>query len=127
VPAIGKFGSESIRQAMKSLLPVVAFCLLLLFISAKPDQQKFDKITVREFELVDEKGIQRASIKVEDGGDVVLRLFDQEHAIRVKVAANTDGSGVVLLDGDTNPGVHILSKQGGKMNVQDATGKKREL
>lgn len=113
---------------MKNFMSLIAVCLLVIFISARPVQQTFDKISVQEFELVDNKGIQRASIKVEEGGEVVLRLFDQQHTIRVKIGGGADGSGIVLLDGNTNPGVHILSKkEGGRMNLQDATGKKREF
>jgi hypothetical protein len=113
---------------MKNSIPLLALCLLILFASARPGQQTFEKITVQEFELVDEKGVQRASIKVEEGGEVMLRLFDQEHTIRVKIGANSDGSGIVLLDANTNPGIHILSKkEGGKVNVLDAAGKKRDL
>ena len=112
---------------MKNLLPYVAL-IIVLFVSARPANQSFDKISVKEFELVDEKGTQRASIKVEEGGEVVLRLFDQEHTIRVKIGANSEGSGLVLLNSDTNPAVHILSKKdGGKVNLSDATGKKRAL
>ena len=112
---------------MKNLLPYVAL-VIVLFISARPANQSFDKISVKEFELVDEKGTQRASIKVEEGGEVVLRLFDQDHTIRVKIGANSDGSGLVLLNSDTNPAVHILSKKdGGKVNLSDVTGKKRAL
>ena len=113
---------------MKNFISLIAVCLVVIFISARPAQQTFDKISVREFELVDDKGIQRASIKVEEGGEVLLRLYDQKHTIRVKIGGNADGSGIVLLDANTNPGVHILSKKdGGRMSVQDASGKKRDF
>ena len=82
---------------------------------------------MREFELVDDKGIQRVSIKVENDGEVMFRMFDGNHTIRVKLGGGANGSGLVLLDDETNPGVQILSKQeGGKLNLVDANGKKKE-
>lgn len=112
---------------MKNHLPLAAALLLIIFVSARPSKETFDKISVREFEMVDEKGVQRVSIKVEESGEVVFRMFDNDHTIRVKLAGGKDGSGLVLLDGETNPGVQVLSKdEGGKLNMVDQHGKKRQ-
>src|SRR5688572_9917862 len=113
---------------MKNHLPIVALWLLVVFISARPATETFDKIQVREFELVDEKGTPRVAIKLEEGGEAVFRMYDANHTIRVKLAGGADGSGLVLLGGDTNPGVQNLSKKdGGKLNLMDASGKKKEF
>jgi len=113
---------------MKNNLPFVALCLLVLFISARQPIETFDKIQVREFELIDDKGTPRVSIKVENDGEVMFRMFDGSHTIRVKLGGGKDGSGLVLMDDETNPGVQILSKQeGGKVNLVDGNGKKREF
>lgn len=48
-------------------------------------------------------------LNVEADGSVVFRLHDRDGAIRVKLGADNDGSGLVLLDGKTEPGVHILA------------------
>ena len=111
-------------SALFLLLNIASF---LLISATYKQNQKFEKITVREFELVGDNGSRRASIKVESSGEVVMRLMDQDGTIRVKLGANDDGSGLVLLDGSTEPAVHALAKKdGGKVTVQ-AQGKRREL
>jgi len=113
---------------MKNNLPIIAMCLFIVFVSGRPTTDTFDKIQVREFSLVDDKGTQRVLIKVEEGDEVVFRMYDPGHTIRVKLAGGTDGSGLVLLDADTNPGVHMLSKkEGGKLNLTDKSGKRKEF
>jgi len=109
-------------------LAVLAAVVLIVLIASKPSQQTFDKISVREFELLDKNGRQRVSIKIEDEGDVVVfRMKDSTGTIRVKIGADEAGSGLVLLDGDTNPGVHVLAKKtGSSIAVMGKDGKKRE-
>lgn len=103
-------------------------CLVLVFMAASPQRDSFDKITVKEFELVDSGGKQRASIKIEDDGELVFRMRDSKGTIRVKMGAGENGSGLVLLDGDTNPGVHVLSKKtGSSITVIGSDGKKKEF
>lgn len=110
------------------LIAVTANALLLAFIAARPSQERFDKISVREFELVDDKGKERASVKVEDTGEVVFRMRDSGGTIRVKLGASESGSGMVLLDGDTNPAIHaVAGKDGGKFTLRDNAGKKKEF
>jgi len=48
----------------------------------------------RSFELVDARGQVRSRLSVEPGGEVVLRLLDQDGTIRVKLGAGSDGSGL---------------------------------
>jgi len=92
-------------------------CAIVIFLMAfKPQKDTFNKITVREFELVDEQGEQRVSIKVEQNGEVLLRLRDSNGTIRVKLGANEEGSGLLLLDSETNPGIHALAKKGRVFN-----------
>ncbi len=64
-------------------------------------------------ELTDARGKTRATIGVEPDGEVVLRLRDQDGTIRVKLGAAKDGSGMVLNNDATEPGVHILAKSAG--------------
>jgi hypothetical protein len=98
--------------------------IVLVFISARPNpNETFDKITVKEFELVGAGGERRANIKVETDGTVVFRMMDKTGTIRVKLAANEDGSGLVLLDDSTEPAIHALAeKDGGRITVQDKNG-----
>jgi hypothetical protein len=60
-------------------------------------------------ELVDGGGKVRAQIDVEPGGQVVLRLRDQDGTIRVKLGADRNGSGLLLNDNRTQPGIHALA------------------
>src|SRR5688500_5452113 len=87
--------------------------LMVLLSASHVSRETFDKITVKEFELVDENGAQRVSIRAEKGGEVVFRLKDAKGTIRVKIGASEDGSGLVLLDDSTNVGIHALAKKGG--------------
>ena len=52
----------------------------------------------------------RARLNVESDGQVVFRLLDARGTIRVKLGASEEGSGLVLLDASTEPGVHLLAK-----------------
>jgi hypothetical protein len=78
--------------------------ILLLFIASKPNQDTFDKITVREFELVDQRGIKRVTIEAYSEGEVVFRLKDAKGNITVKLDAGEEGSGLVLLE-DNDSGI----------------------
>jgi hypothetical protein len=72
-----------------------------------------DVLRVRVFELVDEHGQVRAQLNVEDNGEVVFRLRDADGTIRVKLGAAEDGSGLVLLNDLTEPGIQLLAGQDG--------------
>jgi hypothetical protein len=64
-------------------------------------------------ELVDEHGRLRSRLNVEPSGEVVLRLTDQHGTIRVKLGAGEDGSGLLLANHATEPGVHLLATSAG--------------
>ena len=99
--------------------------IVMLFVASKPSQQTFDKITVREFELVDENGTRRVTIQAYKDGEVVFRLRDEKGNIRVKLGAAEDGSGFVLLD-DNDSGIQALAKKNGiSISQFDKDGKKR--
>jgi hypothetical protein len=102
--------------------------LLMLFIAAKPGEDNFDKIRVKEFELVDKAGTKRASLKTEDNGEVVMKLIDKTGTIRVKIGADENGSALVLLNNSTEVGLHASAKkEGTKLVMVDKDGKKREI
>jgi hypothetical protein len=85
-----------------------------------------DILRGRALELVDEGGKTRAKIDVEPNGEVVLRLLDQEGTIRVKLGAGKDGSGLLLANDATEPGVHILAKDtGSSVKVVNKDGRTR--
>jgi hypothetical protein len=80
----------------------------------------------RALELVDAGGKTRARIDVEPNGEVVFRLLDQEGTIRVKLGAGKEGSGLLLANDATEPGVHILAKaNGSSIKVVNKDGRER--
>lgn len=105
-------------------ITVLSVCMLFAF---RPDQTRFDKITVQEFEMVDDHGVRRASVKLEEGGAMVFRMMDQQGIIRVKLSADENGSALVLLDGDTEPALHLQSKTGKVGIALTVDGKRRDL
>jgi hypothetical protein len=68
-------------------------------------------LRARMLELVDDRGRLRSRLNVEADGTVVFRLFDQTGTIRVKLGADQNGSGLVMTDETTEPGVHIDGRQ----------------
>jgi len=104
---------------------LVLIVILMLFIASRPPQDTFDKITVREFELVDKNGTQRVSIQSNPDGEVVFRLRDDKGMVRVKIGAGEEGSGIVLLN-DEDAGIQALAKDKGvSISEFDKDGKKR--
>ncbi|HEY7461005.1 MAG TPA: hypothetical protein VIC59_03915 [Gemmatimonadota bacterium] len=53
------------------------------------------------------------NLLVEPDGEVAFRLLDQNGTIRVKLGASEDGSGLLLLDETTEPGVHVVARRAG--------------
>jgi hypothetical protein len=95
-------------------LTLVNFLLLLLTgVQAGPmtAQSVTPVLRGRVLELVDDRGQVRARLNVEAGGEVLLRLLDENGTIRVKLGAGEDGSGLVLNDETTEPGVHIIARR----------------
>ena len=70
-------------------------------------------LRARAIELVDERGKVRAQLNVESNEEVVFRMRDAKGTIRVKLGANEDGSGLVLLDDRTEPTVQIRANRVG--------------
>jgi redox-sensitive bicupin YhaK (pirin superfamily) len=87
-----------------------------------------DTLRARTIELVDQHGQVRAQLKVETDGEAVFRLRDQKGEIRVKLAAGGDGSGLVLLDGSTEPAIHMLAKDAGtSVTLRSKEGQRRVI
>jgi hypothetical protein len=66
-------------------------------------------LRAQQIELVDGNGLVRANLKVERDGQVVFRLMDDRGTIRVKLGADENGSGLLLANESTEPGVHLLA------------------
>jgi hypothetical protein len=87
-----------------------------------------DTLRARAIELVDERGRVRAQINVESSGEAVFRLRDGSGQVRVKLGADESGSGLLLLDGATEPAIHMLARTGGTtLTLASKDGARRVL
>jgi hypothetical protein len=85
-----------------------------------------DVLRGRALELVDERGTIRARLDVESSGEVVLRLLGQRGTIRVKLGASEEGSGLLLNNDATEPGIHLLATDNGsRIRIADKDGDER--
>jgi len=80
-------------------------------------------VRAHAIELVDARGRTRAQLTVEADGEAVFRMRDDGGTVRVKLGASRDGSGLVLLNDRTEPGVHVLAKRAGTSLTLAAAGK----
>jgi hypothetical protein len=92
---------------------VLVLLLLLSRSGAVETQSATSALRARAIELVDDAGQIRAQLNVESNGETVFRLRDAKGTIRVKIGGSEEGSGLLLLDETTEPGVHILTKRTG--------------
>ncbi len=110
-----------------ALVLTIVNLALLLFMAAQirhtTAQDANLILRARAIELVDESGQVRSRLNVEDNGEAVFRLLDQDGAIRVKLGAWRGGSGLLLNDDATEPGVHLLATSaGGSFQFRDKDG-----
>jgi hypothetical protein len=107
----------------------VNLCLVIVGLTGFPFSRTREDAPLlrgRALELVDDRGQIRARLDVEPGGEVVLRLLDRRGTIRVKLGAGEDGSGLLLNNDATEPGVHLLAGGGGSsMRVANKDGRER--
>jgi hypothetical protein len=96
-------------------LTVINLILLIVVIAQSrmiANQTIPDVLRVRAFELVDGNGRVRAQLNIDEtNGEVIFRLRDEKETIRVKLGASEEGSGLLLINDLTEPGVHLLAKQ----------------
>ena len=88
----------------------------------------------RGLELVDASGRIRAQFTVEPDGEAVFRMRDASGTIRVKLGASGEGSGLLLIDETTEPGVQILARRSStssrastSINLTGPDGKRRTI
>lgn len=92
---------------------VTLVLIVLVYGLSAARQTEGSVLRAEEIELVDAQGQVRAQLNVESNGEAVFRLRDEQGTIRVKVGASEDGSGLLLLNESTEPGVQILAKSSG--------------
>jgi hypothetical protein len=101
----------SLRQlaASGAVLGVLALLGAAALDQSAPAERGSSVLRARAIEIVDARGEVRAELKVERSGEVVLRLRDEAGAIRTKLGASRTGSGLLLLNEATEPGVQALA------------------
>src|SRR3990172_8852349 len=113
-------------------LTVINLALLIFLLAqgrAIANQTIPQVLRVRAFQLVDENGEVRAQLNIDEtNGEVVFRLMDAKGTIRVKMGASEEGSGLLLINHLTEPGVQILADQNGSsLTLTEEGGAKRVI
>src|SRR5688572_29540210 len=109
-------------QRFAIALTAINLVLLLFTIAQAGRTQAVDPtLRGRVFELVDDRGQIRSRMSVEESGEVVLRLLDENGTIRVKLGAGEDGSGLLLADETTEPGIHMIARRRGTSERPNTT------
>ena len=91
-----------------------------------------DVLRAKGLQIVDDRGMVRAQIIVQPGGNTVLfRLIDQNQKPLVKLGAGADGSGL-MLTGDPGTqewsGIQVLAKPAGSaLRLLNVDGKERVI
>jgi hypothetical protein len=86
-----------------------------------------DVVRARKIELVDASGQPRVQLEVEETGEAVLRMRDPKGQIRVKLGTSAEGSGLLLLNDATEPGIQALSGTTAKLTLRNVDGKEHVL
>jgi hypothetical protein len=84
-------------------------------------------LRAQAIELVDGSGRVRAQLDVTSSGEVVFRLRDAKGTIRVKLGASEAGSGLLLANERTEPGVQILAQRAQTSVILQRGAKRRVL
>jgi hypothetical protein len=119
-------------------LTVINLVLLVVLVGqerATSAQSDGGVLRGRGLELVDASGRVRAQFNVEPDGEAVFRMRDASGTIRVKLGAGDNGSGLLLIDETTEPGVHIIARRSAapahstttSITLRGADGKRRAI
>ena len=103
-------------QRMAIVLTVVNLVLLVFLLGyerAASAPSDTGVLRGQGLELVDASGRVRAQFNVEADGEAVFRMRDASGTIRVKLGAGDNGSGLLLIDETTEPGVQLIARRAG--------------
>jgi hypothetical protein len=81
--------------------------------AAKAPPKTPSVLRARALEIVDSRGRVRAALRSYADGSVVLKFSDANGLLRAKLGGGATGSGLVLADETTEPGIHILASRDG--------------
>ena len=94
-----------------TVINLVMMAVILSNQSTASAETPSDVLRGRGLELVDAAGKTRVDVRIEPNGEAVFRIRDASGDIRVKIGADESGSGLLLLDETTEPGVQIISRR----------------
>jgi hypothetical protein len=94
-----------------ALIGIGLLLAVVVLLRERPAQAEAvpDVLRAQAIELVDSRGRVRAQLNVSPDGEAVFRLRDANGVIRIKLGADEAGSGLLLANERTEPGVHILA------------------
>lgn len=101
-------------QRLAIVVTVINLVLLVVLLThnrAAVAQSDGSVLRGRGLELVDAAGQVRAEFTVEPDGEALFRMRDSAGTIRVKLGAGDTGSGLLLIDETTEPGVQIVARR----------------
>jgi hypothetical protein len=94
--------------------------------AASPPQVQ-EVIRARLIELVAPDGKVVGQLHTSEDGSANLRLRSGSGEVRVKLGASKDGSGLVLMDNNTEPAVALYAQIGGGIATLAEGGKSRKV
>lgn len=96
-------------------------------VQASTPVQVQDVVRAKLIELVAPDGKVVGQLHTAEDGSANLRLRSGSGEVRVKLGASNDGSGLVLLDSNTEPGVSLYAKGGGNTATVAEGGKVKRV
>jgi hypothetical protein len=119
-------------RLLLTTLTGINLALLIWLVAAGRDaaaqQDVAPVLRANAIELVDDNGVVRAQLIASVDGETLLRMRDAKGEVRVKLGAGEDGSGLLLADQSTEPGLHILAKRGATtLSLTDTNGTRRVI
>lgn len=111
--------STRITQALLALIALLLLAQLLRPAGVVPVPRALAAAGVEEvlrarlIELVATNGQVVAQLYPGEDGGGQLRLRSETGAVRVKLGATSDGSGLILMDGETEPAVWVAANRAG--------------
>lgn len=96
-------------------------------VRASTPPQVQEVIRAKLIELIAPDGKVVGQLHTAEDGSANLRLRSGDGEVRVKLGASKDGSGLVLMDNNTEPGVSLYAQSGGGAATVAEGGKTRRV
>lgn len=111
-------------QRVAVVLSIVNLALLIALLAQHQSAAAKGELPIlrgRGIELVDAAGQLRVEVHL-GTEEALFRMRDPKGVVRVKLGAATDGSGLLLLDETTEPGVQIIARRVATSTAPNTTG-----